>query len=114
MLKSFSDTPSQAYPMSSPIYKVFGVPGSFGLSIGYTSNQRPSTLLGLIFCIKKEFSFSPTFLIIFSPLGTGVGVGDGLGVELGFGVGEGVGIGVSEGVGVGIGLGEVVCLVETK
>src|SRR3989338_461364 len=79
MLKSFSDTPSQAYPMSSPIYKVFGVPGSFGLSIGYTSNQRPSTLLGLIFCIKKEFSFSPTFLIIFSPLGTGVGVGLGVG-----------------------------------
>src|SRR3989338_4478212 len=100
MLKSFSDTPSQTYPMSSPIYKVFGVPGSFGRSIGYTSNHRPSTLLELIFWIKNELSFSPTLLITFSPLGTGVG--------------EGVGVGVGEGVGVGLGLGVVICLVETK
>src|SRR3989304_1176844 len=100
MLISFSDTPSQAYPISSPIYKVFGVPGSFGLSIGYTSNQRPSTFSGLIFCIKKELSFSPTFLIIFSSLGTGVCVcvGDGLGVR----------------VGVGTGMGGVVCRVVAK
>src|SRR3989344_3035969 len=111
MLISFSDTPSQAYPISSPIYKVFGVPGSFGLSIGYTSNQRPSTLLGLIFCIRKELSFSPTFLIIFSPLGTGAGVG------LGFGVGEGVGVGVGVGLGLGVGVGIGVggaCRVATK
>ena len=106
---TFSDTPSQVYPMSSPINKVLGVPGSFGLSIGYISNQRPSTLVELIFLIKKEPSLSPTFLIIFSPLGTGVGVGvgDGLGVGLGFGVGVGVGVGEGVGVGLGISVGVV-------
>src|SRR3989338_886222 len=98
--------------MSSPIRKVLGVPS--GRDRGYASYQRPSTLSGLIFCIKNELSCSPTFLIIFSPLGKGVGVGIGDGLGIGLGVGESVGVGVGEGVGVGIGLGCVICLVETK
>ena len=102
--------------MSSPTYIVLGSPSP--LATGYAWYQSPSTLSKLIFCIKNELSCSPAFLIIFSPLGTALGVGAGDGIEVGVGFGFCVGVTVGEDMGMRLGLelgmGGIVCLIATK